>query len=371
MDDVEGRDSEEAEGDGPTEAEREAAAQQIADEQRIVNFDTKEFTVEFYVAKFIAGSMFVPDYQRKFIWGPERQSKFIESVLIGLPIPFLFAVDNSAESRFDIIDGAQRLNTLNHFKTDGLVLSGLKKLDALNGFRFRDLPKKQRDKFDNRTIRMVVMTEATDDATRLDMFERINTGSVTANPAEVRRGAYAGPFYDIVLQCSEDPTFRRLCPLPPKLVQRGEAEELVLRFFVYSELYESFTHDVQKFLDSEIRSQNGMLKFVEKEQGKPKMEHIQRSYRDRFQRMITFVQANFPYGFAKTPTATITPRVRFEAIAVGVHLALVENPSAAPPDVTTWLNSQDFKMLTTTSASNSAPKLKARIEFVRQRLLGQ
>ena len=322
-DDMEGPDSEEAESEGPTDAEREAAAKQIADEQRIVNFDTKEFTVEFYVAKLDAGKMFVPDYQRQFIWGPERQSKFIESVLTGLPIPFLFAVENSTESRFDIIDGAQRLNTLSHFKSNKLVLSGLKKLDALNGFRFRDLPKKQREKFDNRTIRMVVMAVTIDDATRLDMFERINTGSVTANAAEVRKGAYAGPFYDVVLLCAKDPRFRRLCPLSLNLVQRGEPEELVLRFFIYSELYKTFKHDVQAFLDGETRSHNSMLKVAEKKFGKPGMVVLQQNYHKQFQRMITFVEANFPNGFAKTATGTITPRVRFEG-------DLVRCPSRAP-----------------------------------------
>src|SRR5438552_2196728 len=85
--------------------------QQIVEKQRTLDYDTKEFTVELLVQKFDAGDFFVPSYQRAFVWSKDRQSKFIESVLLGLPIPFMFMAD-TADGRLEIVDGAQRLNTL-------------------------------------------------------------------------------------------------------------------------------------------------------------------------------------------------------------------------------------------------------------------
>ena len=67
--------------------------EQILEKQRAIDYDTKEFTVELLVNKFESGEFFIPSYQRAFVWLRERQSKFIESVLLGLPIPFMFMAD--------------------------------------------------------------------------------------------------------------------------------------------------------------------------------------------------------------------------------------------------------------------------------------
>ena len=90
-----------------------------------------------------------------------------------------------------------------------------------------------------------------------------------------------------------------------------------------------------------------------------------------FNATMAFVQRFFPYGFAKSATAKTTPRVRFEALSVGVNLALRSTPALTPAPVTSWLESKRFTELTTTHASNSAPRLRGRIEYVRDRLLGR
>ena len=87
-----------------------------------------------------------------------------------------------------------------------------------------------------------------------------------------------------------------------------------------------------------------------------------------FDRMLSFVEKYFPHGFGKGPNSKATPRVRFEAIAVGVNLALRANPELIPTDVS-WLQSDEFTTHTTTHASNSLPRLRGRVEFVRDRLL--
>ena len=93
-------------------------------------------------------------------------------------------------------------------------------------------------------------------------------------------------------------------------------------------------------------------------------------YRSDFEGMLSFVHDNFEFGFAKSKNATTTPRVRFEAISVGVALALKERPDLHIDNVD-WLNSEEFKELTTSDASNNEGKLATRVEYVRDKLLGR
>jgi hypothetical protein len=159
---------------GPSKDKIKRAEDQIIKEQRVVDFDTSEFTVDYLVQQFKEGEFFVPGYQRKFIWSPSRRCKFIESMILGLPIPFLFCA-NADEGRLEIVDGAQRIQTLQQFLSDKLQLEHLEKLTELNGFKFSDLTPAQQRKFKFRSLRMVVLSDKTDIAVRRDLFERINT----------------------------------------------------------------------------------------------------------------------------------------------------------------------------------------------------
>ncbi len=335
--------------------DREAADTQIKQRQSDVDYDTKDFTVDYIIQAFQSDHFYIPDYQRKFVWDDTRQRRFIESVLLGLPIPFLFIAEME-DGRLEVIDGAQRVQTLEAFVNGDLILDELKKLPTLNGFRFADLLEPQRRKFKNRALRMIVLDESTALDVRQDIFDRINTSPLPARPSEIRKGAFGGPFYKVIQDCAKNAEFLKLCPIADSVRKRGEAEELVLRFFAYSERYKKFQHDVRNFLDEYIRLHRD--EFDESEM------------HSRFSEMIKFVSKHFPYGFAKGPNARTTPRVRFEAIAVGVHLALKHDPTFVPKPIN-WLDSSEFKRQTTTHASNSGPKLRARVEYVRDQLLGQ
>ena len=204
----------------PNEMLKAEAETEIIDHQRIVDYDTKEYPVEIIVEKYLTGKdedeneIFIPDYQRDFTWSNERQSKFIESVLIGLPIPYIFVADVSkGEGRLEIVDGSQRVRTLAAFLTDELELAGLKKLKKTNGFKFSDLPVSRQRRFKRRTIRLIELTEQADEDVRRDIFERINTGSDVLNDMEVRWGIQEGPLLYFIRDCANDPLFKKLAPL--------------------------------------------------------------------------------------------------------------------------------------------------------------
>lgn len=337
------------------EDERQAAEAEIRARQHEIRYDLRDFTIDYIVQQFREGLFYVPGYQREFIWTDSHKCRFIESVILGLPIPMMFVADME-DGRLEIVDGAQRIQTLEQFVNNDLRLEGLERLPSLNEFAFEDMPKPQQRKFGTKALRMVVLEDSTTPELRQEIFDRVNTSGERAKPSEVRRGTFTGPFMNFIRDRARDPRFVALCPISERMRLRREDEELVLRFFAYSDRYKQFRHDVDTFLDRYAKEHQSQ--FEKKRLG------------DEFTRTMEFIERHFPYGFAKTPTSKATPRVRFEAIAVGANLALREKADLVPSSVSSWLESDEFREHTTTHASNSAPRLKGRIEFVRDRLLG-
>jgi len=342
-----------------TDQQKDAAESQILAQQVFADYDTKEYPIEIIVQKYYDGKdddeneLFVPSYQRDFVWDENRQSKFVESILIGLPIPYIFTADRG--ERFEIVDGSQRIRSLAAFLHDELVLQNLEKLTSLNGFKFSDLPTSRQKRFNRKTLRMIELSEKADAEITNDLFERINTGSDVLKKMEVRKGAFAGPFYDFVTSCAQNEKFVRLCPISEKVRKREEAQEMVLRFFAYSDGYLKFKHRVDEFLNDYIKENKDVF-----DQARLTAE---------FSNMLDFIEKYLPNGFTKGPNSRTTPRVRFEALSVGANMALKQSPNLVParPD---WIESDEFKSHTRSDASNSRPKIKNRIEFVRDKLLG-
>jgi Protein of unknown function DUF262 len=80
-----------SEPEEPTPEWVEAAEAQIVEQSKRIEFYISEYSVELLAQKMRSGEYVIPDYQREFTWEPERKSKFIESLLMGLPIPFMFS----------------------------------------------------------------------------------------------------------------------------------------------------------------------------------------------------------------------------------------------------------------------------------------
>lgn len=349
-------------------AVREQAEQQIRERQKVVDYNIKDYPVEVLVSKFSEGQeedeneFFIPYYQRDFTWDLKRQSRFIESILLGLPIPPLFLAGlekeiKDDEGRLEIVDGSQRIRTLERFLKGQLILKHLEKLDRLNGFSFTSLELSRQRKFKRHLIRVIELSDRADEETRRDLFERINTGSDVLKPIEIRRGAQSGPFFDFLDRMAIDNHFTRLVPVGPQKSRRKEAQELLLRFFAYSEDYLEFKKRVDEFLTN----------YIEKKKDSGQND----ANEELLKKVLSFVERVFPHGFRKGAKFKTVPRVRFEAIAVGTVLALAERPDLfdREVDVSEWIDSDDFKRLTTADGSNSAPRLRARIEFVRDKLL--
>jgi hypothetical protein len=240
------------------------------------------------------------------------------------------------------------------FISSKFTLKGLENLELLNDLKFSDLSISRQRKFKLINIRFNVITEEADLAVRADIFDRLNSTGEKLTPSQIRKGAFTNSdFYQFVLEMSKIPeSFKKL---PKKKLIAGEAGELTLRFFVYSDIYKEHKHAVAMFLNRYV-------------QNKQSTNFDRESLKSSFLNMLSFVENYFPSGFNKTSTSKAIPRVRFEAISVGTHLALQEEPDLIP-EYMDWLDSKEFKKETTSDASNNQGKLARRIEFVRDCLL--
>ena len=171
---------------GDEQLQRDAEAQ-LEERQKIADYDIREYPVEVLVDKFTdsAGNdeadFFIPDYQRELVWDEKRQSRFIESVLMNLPIPYIFIAEvkgGENDGRAEIVDGAQRMRTLQRFMLDQLQLVDLKQLTKMNGFRFSNLSQGRQRRVKRKTIRLIELTHNMDEEARREMFDRLNTGGM-------------------------------------------------------------------------------------------------------------------------------------------------------------------------------------------------
>lgn len=353
-----------------SEAKIKLIENQIEEQQKTVDFDTREFTIEILVQKYLNdlesddNELYVPEYQREFVWDDERQSRLIESIILGLPIPVIFVAENK-DGRLEIVDGSQRIRTLSAFLSDDLELSDLEKLKELNGIIFSQLPKSRQRKINNTPIRMIVLSDAATEQVKNDLFERINRGSDILRNMEKRKGIYRGDFNKFIYKdCAKEELLEKLAPLALVVENRQEHEELILRYFALLENYPKFStqkRGIGAFLDEYMENKN--LKFSKENQEMMKKDYIS---------MLRFVDKYFPFGFSKWSGQGVS-RVFFESISVGVHFALKEKPDLqlkTKVNISDWLNDKDFRPLVSGKYKTHSPeKIKSRIDYVKNKLL--
>ena len=203
-----------------------------------------------------------PDYQRLFRWSEQQKSRLVESVLLRLPIPPIFFIENE-DGRYELIDGLQRVSSIAQFidseivDKPPLILDGCDIVPDLNGLSFVNLPLTLRLQLKRSGVRALVIKRQSKDFLRYEMFKRLNTGGSELSEQEIRNcsarifGEKGVAFYEFLVRMSKFPAFAALTETLAEVDQekRGR-EELVLRFFAAKEGSEYYHGNVAEWLNS-------------------------------------------------------------------------------------------------------------------------
>jgi len=133
------------------------------------------------------------EYQRNYIWDNKKASLLIESILINIPIPIIYASEESDNS-WNIVDGLQRLTAIKKFYENNFKLQGLEILQELNGLKYEDLTPKATRILNNGILRIILIFYDSHPEIKYDIFMRLNTGSVKLKEQELRNCLYRGKF---------------------------------------------------------------------------------------------------------------------------------------------------------------------------------
>lgn len=228
-----------------------------------------------------------PEYQRRHRWSTDQQSRLIESLIMNVPVPpiFLYEYDYS---KYEVMDGLQRLTAIHAFYADGFSLQGLTQWPELNGRCYSSLPEKVREGIDRRYLSSVILLKETakneEDALKLKqmVFERINSGGAKLTPQETRNAIFDGPLNRLCIRLSKNASLCRLwgIPVPETRELEGgvpseirltnedfrkmEDVELVLRFFAFRQkraLHKS-TVPLSVYMDSFLKYGNDLPNSV-------------------------------------------------------------------------------------------------------------
>ena len=195
--------------------------------------------VESLVNRLERGDILIPPFQRGFVWTISQASRFIESLLLGLPVPGIFMAQDD-ENRQLVIDGQQRLKSLQFFykgvfnpkkekeNQRRFALTGVQQ--KFEGKTYEELDARDRVRLDTSIIHSTVIKQVSpseDDTSLFHVFERLNTGSSKLTDQEIRVALYNGEFLDFVARENDFESWRIL--YGPKST-RLKDQELIIRF---------------------------------------------------------------------------------------------------------------------------------------------
>lgn len=183
-----------------------------------------------------------PDYQRNKVWDSQRKSRLIESLIMNIPIPPIFLYEISP-SKYEVMDGLQRISTIIDFLNNKFKLKGLEVWQELNGCSYEELIPEVQDAIGSRYLSGSVILsdskntkEKQDELKRL-IFERLNTGGITLTKQEIRNAVNTSKMNTMINDFADNNnTFNNLWHSGEDSKNRMGNREMILRFFAYKDL---------------------------------------------------------------------------------------------------------------------------------------
>jgi len=209
----------------------------------------------------------IQGFQRNYVWTKPKSDRFIESLLIGLPVPGIFLVRDT-ENKLLVLDGQQRLRTLQKFYKSSKGQEKYKLGNVHSQFKdksYQELDPSDRRRLDDSIIHATIVRQdkPTDDQSSIyDIFERLNTGGVNLRPQEIRVALYHGKFVQLLIQLNHDVSWRTLYGNPSN---RLKDLEMILRFFAFYYNGDKYSRPMKKFLNEYMGENRDLSRQCEEE----------------------------------------------------------------------------------------------------------
>ena len=173
-----------------------------------------------------------PEYQRNYVYDVKRASKVIESILLEIPLPAIFA-NEEQDGSMEIIDGVQRITSIIKFIDGEYKLTGLDILSEYNDKTFKDFTQEQKRTFRQKSLRIIKFKKDCSEDVKFEIFLRLNQGSVKLNNQELRNCMYRGYFNSKIKETAKLPIITQMFKFDDNKTNRYLVEEYILRGLMF------------------------------------------------------------------------------------------------------------------------------------------
>lgn len=236
----------------PVEDVSELEDESTSNAKYLINSYGADYTVDGLVQRINRGDIYIPPFQRSYVWTLNQASKFIESLLLGLPVPGIF-LSKDEQRRLVVIDGQQRLRTLSRFYKGLFEDSRFTLRNVRNDFSgktYDTLEDEDRRQLNDSILHATIIEQLSpedDDSSIYHIFERLNTGGTKLQPQEIRASLYHGPFIELLKELNSYAPWREIYGRENK---HEKDQELILRFLALYFMGDKYQKPLNEFLNN-------------------------------------------------------------------------------------------------------------------------
>jgi hypothetical protein len=318
--------------------------------------------VEVLVNRLRRGDILIPPFQRDYVWRQPEASKFIESLLLGLPVPGVFFATDPNSNKQLVIDGQQRLKTLLFFfdgffnpkpeESNQRVFTLVKVQKPFEGKTYKTLEETDRIRLQTSIIHATVVKQTTppgEDTSLFHIFERLNSGGRRLTDQEMRLALYHGPLIEKIKALNAYGNWRKVFG---KVHTRLKDQELILRFFALLDDSSAYERPMGEFLNKYAgRNQNASH------------QHLGKLTASFTKTIDAFVAALGDRPFRLTSTLNVAV---YDSCMVGLAARLTSVARQAPEP--TCLKDRYATLLKNTEYQEAVSRSTADDAFVKRRL---
>lgn len=239
--------------------------------QYAISTTPRDYDVLSLVNRLKAGDIIIPKFQRGYVWSLREASRFIESLLFGLPVPNIFLSVEPGTEKLLVVDGRQRLSTLLYFyggiwplTKREFAVKGTGDKGRYEGMSYTSLTDADKRKLDNALLPAFIIKQdqpSEDNSSIYHVFERLNTSGVSLTPQEIRAAVYHGPFSELLKEMNKNKLWREIYGPENKFMRD---QELLLRFFAFYFNSSKYDTPMKEFLNKFMARNRELTKYSEK-----------------------------------------------------------------------------------------------------------